>query len=153
MNTDYAAAEPARAEVDALAGPTLLEFGSSTCGHCRRAQPHIAQAADQRRRGACPQICPRAQSGSGCARMKILVECHAGYRGEEEPRAFTMGATRLAILEILDRWAAPEHRYFKVKVDDGRTLLLRHDSASGQWELAGLVGAERPPDPGATKLH
>lgn len=44
MNTDYAAAEPARAEVEALVGPTLLEFGSPTCGHCRRAQPLIAQA-------------------------------------------------------------------------------------------------------------
>jgi len=85
--------------------------------------------------------------------MKIQVECHAGHRGEEEPRAFTLGATRLAIVEILDRWAAPEHRYFKVKVDDGRSLLLRHDTASGGWELAGLVGTERPPLPGAPKLH
>ena len=44
MGTDYAEGEPARAEVDALQGPTLLEFGSPTCGHCRRAQPLIAQA-------------------------------------------------------------------------------------------------------------
>jgi thioredoxin 1 len=40
----YAETEPARAEVEALPGPTLLEFGSPTCGHCRRAQPLIAQA-------------------------------------------------------------------------------------------------------------
>ena len=33
-----------RAEVVALPGPTLLEFGSPTCGHCRRAQPLIAAA-------------------------------------------------------------------------------------------------------------
>lgn len=44
MKTDYAEAEPTRAEVDALQGPVLLEFGSPTCGHCRRAQPLIAQA-------------------------------------------------------------------------------------------------------------
>ena len=44
MNMDYTDAAPARTEVDALAGPTLLEFGSPTCGHCRRAQPLIAQA-------------------------------------------------------------------------------------------------------------
>jgi len=44
MNTAYAETEPTRAEVDALQGPTLLEFGSPTCGHCRRAQPLIAQA-------------------------------------------------------------------------------------------------------------
>ncbi|HYX65642.1 MAG TPA: thioredoxin family protein, partial [Burkholderiales bacterium] len=35
---------PSRSEVDALAGPTLLEFGSPWCGHCRRAQPLIAEA-------------------------------------------------------------------------------------------------------------
>jgi thioredoxin 1 len=44
MSADYLEAAPTRAEVDALAGPALLEFGSPTCGHCRRAQPLIAEA-------------------------------------------------------------------------------------------------------------
>jgi thioredoxin 1 len=44
MAPDYADSEPKRAEVDALAGATLLEFGSPWCGWCRRAQPLIAQA-------------------------------------------------------------------------------------------------------------
>ena len=44
MNTAYAEAEPERAEIDALEGATLLEFGSPWCGHCRRAQPLIAEA-------------------------------------------------------------------------------------------------------------
>jgi thioredoxin 1 len=44
MQTEYAASEPRRAEVDAMAGATLLEFGSPWCGYCRRAQPLIAQA-------------------------------------------------------------------------------------------------------------
>ena len=44
MNAQYAAKEPSRHEVDALAGATLLEFGSPWCGHCRRAQPLIAEA-------------------------------------------------------------------------------------------------------------
>ena len=44
MQTEYAAAEPRRAEVEALPGPTLLEFGSPWCGYCRRAQPLITQA-------------------------------------------------------------------------------------------------------------
>jgi len=44
MQTQYAAVEPGRAEVEALPGPTLLEFGSPWCGYCRRAQPLIAQA-------------------------------------------------------------------------------------------------------------
>jgi thioredoxin 1 len=44
MQTEYPPTEPRRAELEALPGPTLLEFGSPWCGHCRRAQPLIAQA-------------------------------------------------------------------------------------------------------------
>lgn len=44
METAYADKEPARAEVDQLAGATLLEFGTPWCGWCRGAQPLIAQA-------------------------------------------------------------------------------------------------------------
>lgn len=44
LSGEYAAREPERAEVDALAGPTLLEFGTAWCGYCRRAQPLIAEA-------------------------------------------------------------------------------------------------------------
>lgn len=40
----YSDQEPARAAIDATRGPLLLEFGSNTCGHCRAAQPVIAEA-------------------------------------------------------------------------------------------------------------
>lgn len=44
MTKDYAEKEPPRAEVDALQGPAVIEFGSPRCGWCRRAQPLIAEA-------------------------------------------------------------------------------------------------------------
>jgi thioredoxin 1 len=44
MNTAYAETEPSRAEVDAIAGPVVVEFGTPWCGYCRAAQPLIAGA-------------------------------------------------------------------------------------------------------------
>ena len=44
METSYATTAPSREEVDALAGATVLEFGTPWCGWCRAAQPLIAQA-------------------------------------------------------------------------------------------------------------
>lgn len=44
MNPSYAPAEPTRAEVNALPGLTLIEFGAAWCGICRDAQPLLAQA-------------------------------------------------------------------------------------------------------------
>jgi thioredoxin 1 len=44
LTTAYAEVEPTRAEIDALDGPALLEFGSPWCGYCRAAQPLLAAA-------------------------------------------------------------------------------------------------------------
>lgn len=44
MNATYAPVEPLRAAVDRLDGPSLLEFGSPTCGYSRAAQPLLASA-------------------------------------------------------------------------------------------------------------
>jgi thioredoxin 1 len=44
MTREYSDADPKRAEVDAMQGATVLEFGNAWCGYCRRAQPLIAEA-------------------------------------------------------------------------------------------------------------
>lgn len=77
--------------------------------------------------------------------MLIAVECYAGYRGEEEPRAFVLGTRRLEVTAIQDRWVAPDHRYFKVAASDGDTYILRHDEQTGAWTLGAFRrGIERP---------
>jgi thioredoxin 1 len=38
---------PTRAEVDALPGLTVLEFGTDWCGYCRAAQPALAAVLPQ----------------------------------------------------------------------------------------------------------
>lgn len=44
FESTYRATAPTRTELDALAEPALLEFGTSWCGWCRGAQPSIASA-------------------------------------------------------------------------------------------------------------
>ena len=67
--------------------------------------------------------------------MQIQVECYAGYRGEETPRRFRLGTKKIEVQQILDRWIAPDHRYFKVLGDDNAVYILRHDAESWNWEL------------------
>ncbi|MFP4315545.1 MAG: hypothetical protein ACLFQR_04915 [Desulfovibrionales bacterium] len=65
----------------------------------------------------------------------LTVECSSGYRGEETPKRFFLGERAVHIEEILDRWLAPDHRYFKVKGDDKNVYILRHDPWKMRWEL------------------
>ncbi|CAN7560937.1 thioredoxin family protein [Pseudoduganella sp. LjRoot289] len=44
METTYKESAPTRAEIDALSGPAVLEFGTNWCGYCSAAQPAIAEA-------------------------------------------------------------------------------------------------------------
>jgi len=44
MTSTYASSAPARAEIDALEGPAVIEFGAPWCGYCQAAQPALAAA-------------------------------------------------------------------------------------------------------------
>ena len=65
----------------------------------------------------------------------LTVECYAGYRGEETPRRFRLGGRWLEVQEVIDRWLAPDHRYFKLRGDDNAIYILRHDVNRDLWQL------------------
>ena len=67
--------------------------------------------------------------------LSVRVECYAGYRGEESPHRFFLKSREIVVEEIVDRWLAPDHRYFKVRSEEGDIYILRHDVALGHWEL------------------
>jgi hypothetical protein len=67
--------------------------------------------------------------------LAVRVECYAGHRGEQMPRALILGDRRIDVAEVLDAWLAPDYRYFKLRAADGDTYLVRHDERSNTWEL------------------
>lgn len=67
--------------------------------------------------------------------LTLRVECHAGYRGEESPRRFHIGTRTIEVVEVIDRWLSPDHRYFKVLGDDEGVYILWYDTSSNLWEL------------------
>ena len=74
----------------------------------------------------------------------MRVICHAGYRGEESPRRFSIGQQEVEVSEIIDRWLAPDHRYFKCRGSDGNIYILRHDVIRESWELTLFAGGSGP---------
>ncbi len=67
--------------------------------------------------------------------LTLQVECYAGYRGEEIPRRFHIGSRTIEVIEVIDRWLSPEHRYFKVLGNDEGIYILRYDTLANRWEL------------------
>ena len=85
--------------------------------------------------------------------MRLNVLCNAGPHGEETPWAFHLGGRRLSIISVVSRWTDAPHRYFEVRVDDGRRFVLRHEMPARCWELAAVFAAAKPkPKPVARPL-
>jgi hypothetical protein len=65
--------------------------------------------------------------------VRVSVD-YAGYRGDETPLRIRFGPRLVEIIEALDRWFAPDHRYFKVRAVDG-IRILQNDVTSGEWKM------------------
>jgi hypothetical protein len=74
--------------------------------------------------------------------VQVRGECHAGHRGEETPRRLLRDERAIDVAEVLDRWLAPDHRYFKVLGANGashshcRSTLVALDGC--EYLLAGI---------------
>jgi len=73
----------------------------------------------------------------------LKVECYAGYKGEQTPRTIVLGDKRIAVVDVLDQWLAPDHRYFKLRGNDGDEYIVRQDVVSGDWMLTMFRKAPR----------
>ena len=83
--------------------------------------------------------------GMGMDMPHVKVEAHAGYKGEETPRAFTLEGDRLLVSEIVARWYTETHCYFRLHANDGRRYVLRYDLDNLIWELVMCEMTDRGP--------
>jgi hypothetical protein len=67
--------------------------------------------------------------------MRIRVEAYSGYRANERPLRFWIHDASFEVQEILDTWYGPDHRYWKIKADDGRLYMIKYDVDKDQWVL------------------
>jgi hypothetical protein len=64
----------------------------------------------------------------------LTVLASRSEQGISEPSAFYLGERRIDVVEVLDRWLAPDHGYFKLLTTDG-IYILRHDDEENLWAL------------------
>jgi thioredoxin 1 len=104
MTDTYAATEPARAEIDKLEGPTVIEFGAPWCGFCQAAQPLLASAfADHPRVGHIKIEDGRGQPLGRSFRVKLwptLVFLNNGTETVRLVRPGDANAIRQALAQI-----------------------------------------------------
>lgn len=95
--------EPTREAIERTAGPVLVEFGTSWCGHCRAAQPLIAAAlAGHPRVRHLPVADARGRSLGRSFGVKLWPTLVFLRDGVEVARLVRPG-TRAVVQEAVDR--------------------------------------------------
>ena len=65
--------------------------------------------------------------------MAETVECHAGFRYAERPRAFLWEGQRLEVAQVQARARTPQGFWFRVRTADGRLFELVYREAQDSW--------------------
>jgi len=79
--------------------------------------------------------------------LPIHVECYAGSRGEETPRAFAYEGRWFRIVRIVRRWIEEQitagcgrRVWFTVEVHDGELMTIYYDTMLEMWFWASSRG-------------
>jgi hypothetical protein len=67
--------------------------------------------------------------------MDLHVESRPGLQGDLEPTAFELGGKLIKVVQIIDRWIASDHSYFKIEAEDSGIYILRFTPEEKHWEL------------------
>jgi hypothetical protein len=70
--------------------------------------------------------------------VPLLVECYAGYRGDEAPRRIEIDGRVIEVVDTIRRWQKPAARDLRVRSNEGRVHALRHDEHDDQWTVLGM---------------
>ena len=66
--------------------------------------------------------------------VRIEVELLTNTAGDAVPARFRLGKEWVPVTEVVDRWLAREHRYFKLSAGVDR-YILRQDVPKNTWDL------------------
>lgn len=67
--------------------------------------------------------------------MDLHVESRPGPDSDPEPVAFALGGRLIQVVQVIDRWIASDHSYFKVEAEDSGIYILRFTPAEKHWEM------------------
>ena len=67
--------------------------------------------------------------------QQAVVECYAGARYPERPRAFWWSGERLVVDAVERQWREPAGLVFHVRAADAREFILAYDEASDVWRV------------------
>ena len=67
--------------------------------------------------------------------MDRSVECYAGHRHPERPRAFRWEGERVTVAEVERSWRTPAGPVFRVCTADGRRFTLAYREARDDWDI------------------
>ncbi len=79
-----------------------------------------------------------ASDARGCGSVDVadfVVECRSEAGCAAIPVRFGRPGRMREVVDILDRWDGEDHRYFRVRGDDGSIYILCQDLADASWRL------------------